>query len=48
MTKEMEKKTIGGVGSGTTGVACRNTDRNFIGMELEEEYFQIAEKRICE
>ena len=34
------------MGSGTTGVACRNTSRQFIGMELEEKYFQIAEKRI--
>lgn len=34
------------MGSGTTGVACRNTGRNFIGMELEEEYFRIAENRI--
>lgn len=34
------------MGSGSTGVACVNTDRNFIGMELNHEYFQIAEKRI--
>lgn len=34
------------MGSGTTGVACVNTNRNFIGIELNEEYFKIAEKRI--
>ena len=34
------------MGSGTTGVACLNTNRNFIGIELEEEYFNIAKKRI--
>lgn len=36
------------MGSGTTGVACRNLNRNFIGIEKEEEYFKIAEKRIHE
>ena len=34
------------MGSGTTGVACVNTNRNFIGMELDDKYFEIAEKRI--
>lgn len=34
------------MGSGTTGVACKNLDRNFIGIELDEEYFKIAEERI--
>lgn len=34
------------MGSGTTGVACVNTNRNFIGIELNEEYFKIAEQRI--
>jgi DNA modification methylase len=34
------------MGSGTTGVACVNTGRNFIGIELDEKYFKIAEKRI--
>lgn len=34
------------MGSGTTGVACVNSNRNFIGIELNEEYFRIAEKRI--
>lgn len=34
------------MGSGSTGVACRNLNRNFIGIELNKEYFDIAEKRI--
>lgn len=34
------------MGSGTTGVACLNTERNFIGIELDKGYFEIAEKRI--
>ena len=36
------------MGSGTTGVACVNTNRNFIGIELDEGYFEIAKSRICE
>lgn len=36
------------MGSGSTGVACINTNRNFIGMELDENYFEIAKKRIDE
>ena len=35
-------------GSGTTGVACVNTNRNFIGIELDEGYFNIAKDRINE
>ncbi|AVQ10686.1 DNA methylase domain protein [Leptospira santarosai] len=34
------------MGSGTTGVACVQTDRNFIGIEKEVEYFELAERRI--
>ena len=34
------------MGSGTTGVACVNTGRNFIGMELDLGYFEVAKKRI--
>ena len=36
------------MGSGSTGVACVNTNRKFIGIELDEHYFEIAEKRIAE
>ena len=34
------------MGSGTTGVACVNTNRDFIGIELDDKYFQIAKDRI--
>lgn len=34
------------MGSGSTGVACKNTNRNFTGVELKEEYFKIAQERI--
>lgn len=34
------------MGSGSTGVACKNTKRNFIGIESDERYFQIALKRM--
>ena len=36
------------MGSGSTGVACMNTNRKFIGIELDENYFNIASKRIEE
>ena len=36
------------MGSGSTGVACQNTGRDFIGIELNEEYFEIAEERLKE
>lgn len=36
------------MGSGTTGVACINTKRSFIGIEKDENYFNIAERRIKE
>lgn len=36
------------MGSGTTGVACVNLNRNFIGIELDENYFKIAQTRIDE
>jgi site-specific DNA-methyltransferase (adenine-specific) len=35
-------------GSGSTGVACINTNRNFIGIEKDDKYFEIAKKRIEE
>lgn len=34
------------MGSGTTGVACKNLNRDFIGIELDENYFNIAKERI--
>ena len=34
------------MGSGSTGVACVNTNRNFIGIEIDKDYFEIAKKRI--
>ena len=33
-------------GSGSTGVACLNTNRRFVGIELDEKYFNIANERI--
>lgn len=36
------------MGSGTTGVACKKLNRNFIGIEIDEKYFDIAQKRIME
>ena len=38
----------GFMGSGSTGVACVNTGRNFIGIELDKDYFAISKKRIEE
>lgn len=34
------------MGSGSTGVACKNTNRSFIGIEIDDKYFKIAEERI--
>ena len=34
------------MGSGSTGVAAKQLHRNFIGMELDKEYFEIAKQRI--
>jgi len=34
------------MGSGSTGVACKNLNRNFIGVELSEKYFNVAKERI--
>lgn len=35
------------MGSGSTGVACLNTNRNFIGIELDENYYDVAKNRIA-
>lgn len=45
-TKENQTVLDTFMGSGTTGVACRNLNRNFIGVELNKEYFDIAKGRI--
>lgn len=45
-TNEGETVLDNCMGSGSTGVACVNTGRNFIGMELDEKYFEIAKQRI--
>jgi site-specific DNA-methyltransferase (adenine-specific) len=34
------------MGSGTTGVACINTNRNFIGVEMDKEIFKVARHRL--
>lgn len=36
------------MGSGTTGVACKRLNRNFIGIEISEKYYEVAKKRIGE
>jgi site-specific DNA-methyltransferase (adenine-specific) len=36
------------MGSATTGIACQNTNRNFIGVEMVESNFAIAKKRVEE
>ena len=45
-TNEGETVLDNCMGSGSTGVACVNTNRNFIGIELDENYFKIAKERI--
>lgn len=45
-TNEGETVLDNCMGSGSTGVACVNTNRKFIGMELEKEFFEIAKNRI--
>lgn len=47
-TNESELVLDNCMGSGSTGIACLNTNRNFIGMELDEKYFEIAKSRIEE
>jgi len=46
-TNECETVLDFTMGSGTTGVACVNTGRNFIGIELDETYFNIAKNRVA-
>ena len=45
-TNEGETVLDNTMGSGSTGVACKNTNRDFIGIEMSEQYFNIAQKRI--
>ena len=45
-TNEGETVLDNCMGSGTTAIACLNTNRNFIGFELDEGYFDIANERI--
>ena len=45
-TNEGETVLDNCMGSGTTGVACKNLNRNFIGIELNDKYFEIAKERI--
>ena len=45
-TNEGETVLDNVMGSGTTGIACKNLNRNFIGIELDENYFNIAKERI--
>ena len=45
-TNEGETVLDNCMGSGTTGVACLNTNRNFIGIELDDKYFEIAKNRL--
>lgn len=47
-TNENETVLDNCMGSGSTGVACINTNRNFIGIELLKEYYDIAVNRIKE
>ena len=47
-TNESELVLDNCMGSGSTGVACQNLNRNFIGIELDAGYFEIAKKRIEE
>jgi len=34
------------MGTGTTGVACKELDRDFLGIEMDSEYYELAKKRI--
>lgn len=45
-TNENEVVLDNCMGSGSTGIACINTNRSFIGIELDQKYFEIAKERI--
>ena len=45
-TKEGDLVLDNCIGSGTTAIACINTNRNFIGIELQEEYYKLAINRV--
>lgn len=47
-TKEGETVLDNCMGSGTTAIACLNTNRNFIGIEKDDKYFEVATKRVQE
>jgi len=47
-TNEGETVLDNTMGSGTTGVACANTGRKFIGIEMDAEYFDIATQRVTD
>ena len=47
-TKEGEMILDNCMVSGSTGVACKNTKRKFIGIEIDEKYYKIAKERINE
>ncbi len=47
-TNECETVLDNTMGSGTTGVACKQLNRSFIGIEMDDKYFEIAKKRINE
>ena len=46
-TNEWETVLDFTIGSGTTAIACINTNRNYIGFELDKRYFDIANERIA-
>ena len=47
-TNEGETVLDNCMGSGSTGIACVNLNRSFIGIEMDDKYFEIASKRIEE
>jgi len=46
VTSEKELVVDTFMGGGSTGIACLKTNRNFVGIEIDAEYFEIAKKRI--